>query len=164
MPFLISKEFPSNEENDPFVSKSSQEESSVVSLADIHQARWTKLFDQMDKALAEEEKQLVSIVLDIVLFDCTVVFTCIKIHVSAWRFQTIFPWTINPINRPIMLFTINSTFELQESWLNQVKEMQIHCDQGLSHAQSNAAFGSQQLGENDLRLVSLNLISSHMPL
>ncbi|KAL0539772.1 hypothetical protein IC582_023990 [Cucumis melo] len=96
LPFLISKEFPSNEENDPFVSKSSQEESSVVSSADIHQARWTKLFDQMDKALAEEEKQL-------------------------------------------------------ESWLNQVKEMQIHCDQGLSHAQSNVAFGSQQLGENDLR-------------
>ncbi|KAE8648048.1 uncharacterized protein LOC101218481 isoform X1 [Cucumis sativus] len=101
LPFLISKEFPSNEENDPFVSKSSQEESSVVSLADIHQARWTKLFDQMDKALAEEEKQL-------------------------------------------------------ESWLNQVKEMQIHCDQGLSHAQSNAAFGSQQLGENDLRTRKMN--------
>lgn len=70
LPFLISKEFPSNEENDPYVMKSSQEETSVVSSADLHQARWTKLFDQMDKALAEEEKQLVSIVLDIVLFVC----------------------------------------------------------------------------------------------
>lgn len=63
-----------------------------------------------------------------------------------------------------MLFTIDSTFELQESWLNQVKEMQIHCDQGLTHVQSNAAFGSQQPGENDSRLGSRNLISGHMPL
>lgn len=101
LPFLISKEFPSNEENDPYVMKSSQEETSVVSSADLHQARWTKLFDQMDKALAEEEKQL-------------------------------------------------------ESWLNQVKEMQIHCDQGLTHVQSNAAFGSQQPGENDSRTRKMN--------
>ena len=70
LPFLISKEFPSNEENDPYVAKNSLEETSVVSSADLHQARWTKLFDQMDKALAEEEKQLVSILYDIVLFGC----------------------------------------------------------------------------------------------
>ncbi|XP_023541857.1 uncharacterized protein LOC111801878 [Cucurbita pepo subsp. pepo] len=103
LPFLISKEFPSNEENDPYVAKNSLEETSVVSSADLHQARWTKLFDQMDKALAEEEKQL-------------------------------------------------------ECWLNQVKEMQMHCDQGLTHAQSSAAFGSPQLGEtqNDSRTKKMN--------
>lgn len=54
-----------------------------------------------------------------------------------------------------MLFAIDSAFELQESWLNQVKEMQMHCDQGLNHVQSTAAFGSQT-GEtqNDSRLGS----------
>lgn len=68
LPFLISKEFPSNDENDPYVAKSSSDETSIISSADLHQERWTKLFDQMDKALGEEEKQLVSILLDIVLF------------------------------------------------------------------------------------------------
>lgn len=70
LPFLISKEFPSNEENDPYVAKSLPDESSVISTADLHQARWTKLFDQMDKALAEEEKQLVSKFIYFVLFSC----------------------------------------------------------------------------------------------
>ncbi|XP_023532316.1 uncharacterized protein LOC111794504 [Cucurbita pepo subsp. pepo] len=97
--FLIAKEFPCNEENDPYVAKSSLDKTSVMSTADLHQARWAKLFNEMDKALAEEEKQL-------------------------------------------------------ESWLNQVKEMQMHSDQGLNHVQSRgAAFGSQQSGEtqNDSR-------------
>ncbi|KAJ9160473.1 hypothetical protein P3X46_025871 [Hevea brasiliensis] len=89
LPFLISKEFPSNQENDPFIMKTSSDGMSSSAVSAMHQARWRTLFDQMDKALSEEEKQL-------------------------------------------------------ESWLSQVKEMQLHCDQGLENFQWNAIFGFQQ--------------------
>nr|CAN61688.1 hypothetical protein VITISV_024205 [Vitis vinifera] len=82
LPFLISKEFPSNQENNSSVSKDSAAECSNIAVAEMHQARWSALFDQMDKSLFEEEKQL-------------------------------------------------------ESWLNQVKEMQMHCERGLQHFQWN---------------------------
>ncbi|KAG2730648.1 hypothetical protein I3760_01G304300 [Carya illinoinensis] len=99
LPFLISKEFSSSQVNTPYVIKNSIDEFSNSATADMHRARWNTLFDQMDKALSEEEKQL-------------------------------------------------------ESWLNQVKEMQLHCEQGLQHVNWNAAFGLKQLGtsENDSRL------------
>ncbi|XP_010543677.1 PREDICTED: uncharacterized protein LOC104816509 [Tarenaya hassleriana] len=48
LPFLIQKEFPSNQENGP------------TSRAGIHKARWASLFNQMELTLAEEEKQLES--------------------------------------------------------------------------------------------------------
>ncbi|CAN1852478.1 hypothetical protein LINPERHAP1_LOCUS40664 [Linum perenne] len=46
LPLLISREFGSNQEN---------------TTAAMHQARWTQLFNQMDKALCEEQMQLVSV-------------------------------------------------------------------------------------------------------
>lgn len=40
-------------------------------------------------------------------------------------------------------------FDFQESWLNQVKEMQLHCEQGLQHIHWNTPFGVQALGTSD---------------
>ncbi|KAJ7959533.1 Cation-transporting ATPase [Quillaja saponaria] len=88
LPFLISKEFLSNQENDPYVMKSSFGLSNNT-IVDMHQTRWSELFDQMERSLSEEEKQL-------------------------------------------------------ESWLNQVKEKQLQCDQGLQHVHWNTAYGLQQ--------------------
>ncbi|KAI4306553.1 hypothetical protein L6164_029822 [Bauhinia variegata] len=98
LPFLIAKEFSNNQENDPYVIKVSAGLPSSKN-ADMHRARWTALFNQMDDALSEEEKQL-------------------------------------------------------ESWLNQVKEKQLLCDQGLQHINWNAAYGLQPLGasENESRV------------
>ncbi|PQQ05919.1 uncharacterized protein Pyn_21552 [Prunus yedoensis var. nudiflora] len=98
LPSLLSKEFPSDQENDPCITKNSTSGFPSCTIADMHRARWNPLFEQMDKALSEEEDQL-------------------------------------------------------ESWLNQVKEMQLHCDQGLQIVQWNTASGIQQLGtsENDPR-------------
>ncbi|CAI0552322.1 unnamed protein product [Linum tenue] len=80
LPMLISREFGSNQENsDPY----------NMHAAAMHQARWTQKFDQMDKALTEEQRQL-------------------------------------------------------ESWLSQLKEMQLHCDHGLQHYQLNGFMGLQQ--------------------
>ncbi|XP_010552910.1 PREDICTED: uncharacterized protein LOC104823169 isoform X2 [Tarenaya hassleriana] len=56
LPFLILKEFPFNQENDPNL----LDGVSSTSRADIHKARWTALFNQMESALSEEEKQLES--------------------------------------------------------------------------------------------------------
>lgn len=61
LPFLVLKEFPSNQENDPFIMKSSSDEMSSNAISAMHQERWKTLFDQMEKALSEEEKQLVRI-------------------------------------------------------------------------------------------------------
>ncbi|KAK9124741.1 hypothetical protein Sjap_014343 [Stephania japonica] len=74
LPFLISKEFSSNQVNDPNVFQSSNALSSAA--GEMHRARWTALFDQMDKALTEEGKHL-------------------------------------------------------ETQLNQIKELRLHCEQGL---------------------------------
>ncbi|CAL5407589.1 unnamed protein product [Camellia sinensis] len=99
LPILMSQEFSSNQENNPYAMKNYAVGCAGNANADLHRARWSALFDQMDKALSEEEKQL-------------------------------------------------------ESWLNQVKEMQLHCERGLQLFQSNASHGSQWLGtlENDSRL------------
>lgn len=91
LPFLLSKEFSSNQENDSLITKSSY---AGIAIADMHNARWSMLFDQMDKALAEEEKQL-------------------------------------------------------ESWLNQVKEMQLHCERGLQLNNFNAPPWLQPLGASE---------------
>lgn len=60
LPFLISKEFSSNKGGDPNTVRTSAEGFSHDAAAEMHMARWSSLFDQMDKALSEEEKQLVS--------------------------------------------------------------------------------------------------------
>lgn len=96
LPFLLSKEFPSNQENDPPVKDSVSGYSSNATV-ELHQSHWSKLFNQMDNALCEEEKQL-------------------------------------------------------ESWLNQVNEMMLHCDQGLQHVHWNTIFEMQHMGiVNNLR-------------
>ena len=59
--FLMSREFSCNQENDPYVMKNSATGCSDSANADAHRARWSALFDQMDKALSEEEIQLVSL-------------------------------------------------------------------------------------------------------
>ena len=61
LPFLISKEFSSDQENNPYVTKNSTDGVFNSAAADMHRARWSALFDQMDKGLTEEEKHLVSI-------------------------------------------------------------------------------------------------------
>lgn len=98
LPFLISKEFENNPENDPHAMKISAG-LPLSKTADLHRARWTALFDHMDEALSEEEKQL-------------------------------------------------------ESWLNQVKEKQLLCDQGLQHVNWSATYGLQQLGTENVSRVS----------
>ena len=50
LPLLLSKEFESNEEN---------VNGSMKAAAELHQAQWNKLFNQMESSLSEEEKQLV---------------------------------------------------------------------------------------------------------
>ncbi|KAL7219443.1 hypothetical protein ACSBR2_012488 [Camellia fascicularis] len=56
----MSREFSCNQKNDQYVMKNSavgcSNNASVH--ADVHQARWSALFEQMDKGLSEEEKQL----------------------------------------------------------------------------------------------------------
>ena len=60
LPFLISKEFSSNQGSDPNILRDSADGFSHDATAEMHRARWSALFDQMDKALSEEETQLVS--------------------------------------------------------------------------------------------------------
>ncbi|KAF8394820.1 hypothetical protein HHK36_018756 [Tetracentron sinense] len=97
---LVSKEFSPSQENDTYVtqSQSSTAGSPNNATPDMHRARWTALFDQMDKALSDEGSHL-------------------------------------------------------ESWLNEIKEMQLHCEQGLQCVNWNAAHGLEQLGisGNDFR-------------
>ncbi|KAM6555370.1 hypothetical protein CsatB_002389 [Cannabis sativa] len=90
LPFLLSKEFSLDEDNNnPHAMKC------TAATVDAHGARWGKLFDGMDKALSEEEKHL-------------------------------------------------------ENWLNQVKEMQMHCDKGLQHIHWSTIMGGiQRLGKLD---------------
>ncbi|KAF7816562.1 hypothetical protein G2W53_030531 [Senna tora] len=56
LPALLLKEFSNNQENDAHAMKFSASNSKI---ADMHRARWTSLFNQMDEALSHEEKLLV---------------------------------------------------------------------------------------------------------
>ncbi|KAF9595755.1 hypothetical protein IFM89_003497 [Coptis chinensis] len=76
LPFLASKEFSSTQESDLFFRQPPLSSCPNTATSNMHRARWTSLFDQMDKALNEEAKKL-------------------------------------------------------ENRLNQVKEMQLQCEQGL---------------------------------
>ncbi|KAK0592447.1 hypothetical protein LWI29_019317 [Acer saccharum] len=98
LPFLISKEFSLGQDNDLNVMRNSFDGVSKNATGHMHQQRWNALFDQLDRALSEEEKQL-------------------------------------------------------ENWLNQVREMQLHCDQGLQyvHWNSSSAFQHPGTSENDFR-------------
>ncbi|XP_010253082.1 PREDICTED: uncharacterized protein LOC104594488 isoform X2 [Nelumbo nucifera] len=95
LPFLMSKEFSSNNENDPYLRQSSTDGHPNIASLEMHQAKWTALFDQMENALAEEGKHL-------------------------------------------------------EHWLYQVKEMQLHCEQGLQCVNWFTANGLPQVGGSDI--------------
>ncbi|KAL8154780.1 uncharacterized protein LOC141660645 [Apium graveolens] len=61
LPLLISREFSHNQQNDPYTTKNSAPSSSVNatgSLQALHNARWSTLFNQMENALSDEERQL----------------------------------------------------------------------------------------------------------
>ncbi|PIA32445.1 hypothetical protein AQUCO_04500207v1 [Aquilegia coerulea] len=58
LPFLMSKEFSTTKENDPYFKQSHPSSYPNTAVTDMHRARWTALFDQMDKALTEEGKHL----------------------------------------------------------------------------------------------------------
>ncbi|XP_065019939.1 uncharacterized protein LOC135645472 [Musa acuminata AAA Group] len=58
LPYLLSKEFMSNQENEPYFAQSSEAGCSSKAISDMHVARWRSLFSQMDKALFEEGKHL----------------------------------------------------------------------------------------------------------
>ncbi|KAG2262623.1 hypothetical protein Bca52824_069702 [Brassica carinata] len=88
LPFLISKEFPADQENDPSVLVNGASRASTV---DNHKNRWMALFKQLEQTLSEEERQL-------------------------------------------------------ESWLNKVRELQSHCDQGLQHLSFSSGQNFLQLG------------------
>ncbi|OMP05482.1 hypothetical protein CCACVL1_01879 [Corchorus capsularis] len=99
LPFLISKEFSSNQENEPNIIKTSGDGFSNDATAEMHRARWSALFDQMDRALSEEEKQL-------------------------------------------------------ESWSNQIKAMQLHCDQGLQYMHWNTLHSLLPVGVSEINIRS----------
>ncbi|XP_044460752.1 uncharacterized protein LOC123192315 [Mangifera indica] len=109
LPFLLSKEFSSGVENDLNATKISVDKFSKNSTANLHRERWSILFDQMDKALTEEEKQL-------------------------------------------------------ESWLNQIKEMQLHCDQGLQFNHWTPGYGVQHLGISEQGFRSGKAVSTEKDL
>ncbi|KAA3453506.1 Cation-transporting ATPase 4 [Gossypium australe] len=58
LPFLMSKEFSSNQGSDPNVKRNAADGFSHDATTEMHRARWSAMFDRMDKALSEEEKQL----------------------------------------------------------------------------------------------------------
>lgn len=61
LPFLISKEFSSNQDVDPSITKNSIDGCFNAAFIEMHRARWSALFDQMEKSLSQEEKDLVSL-------------------------------------------------------------------------------------------------------
>ncbi|XP_043726323.1 uncharacterized protein LOC122672883 [Telopea speciosissima] len=59
LPFLLSKEFKSNQENDPYVPCASEcPKPQNIANPEMHQAKWTALFGQMEKTLTEEGRHL----------------------------------------------------------------------------------------------------------
>ncbi|CAH8270120.1 unnamed protein product [Arabidopsis lyrata] len=88
LPFLITKEFPPDQENDPTLLFDGASRASTV---DVHKTRWMTLFKQLEHKLSEEESQL-------------------------------------------------------ESWLNQVRYLQSHCDQGLQHLSLSSGQNFLHLG------------------
>lgn len=67
-PCLFSREFSSNQENSSYGTQSSFVGHFDNANAHAHRARWTALFDQMDGALSEEERQLVSLLKSLLSF------------------------------------------------------------------------------------------------
>ena len=68
LPFLISKESSPVKDNDQL----SSVECPMSTIPYMHQAKWTALFDQMDKALSEEMNDLVSSIGLNIIFRCII--------------------------------------------------------------------------------------------
>lgn len=60
LPYLLSKEMLSEQEQEGYFVHSSESGCSKKAILDMHMARWKSIFSQMDKALCEEGKHLVS--------------------------------------------------------------------------------------------------------
>ncbi|OEL35606.1 hypothetical protein BAE44_0003377 [Dichanthelium oligosanthes] len=58
LPYLISTEFSSNQENESSIANTSEAGCTDKAVSEAHVARWRSLFVQMDKALQEEGKHL----------------------------------------------------------------------------------------------------------
>ncbi|RLM78176.1 uncharacterized protein C2845_PM12G01790 [Panicum miliaceum] len=58
LPYLISTEFPSNQENESCIANTSEAGCTDKAVSEAHAARWKSLFVQMDRALQEEGKHL----------------------------------------------------------------------------------------------------------
>jgi hypothetical protein len=65
LPYLISTEFPSNQENESSIVNSSEAGCADKAVSEAHMVRWRSLFVQMDRALQEEGKHLVSLLMRI---------------------------------------------------------------------------------------------------
>lgn len=70
LPFLVSQELVSKQENDCCAVRNSENGHFNEGTADLHRARCDTIFDQMDNALSEEEKHLVSQVALFMLYIC----------------------------------------------------------------------------------------------
>lgn len=141
MPLLLKKEFSSDKENDSSITKSSVDGLSSRACAEMHRARWGPRFDQMDKALSEEEDQLVSAKETVNLFQCKDISGCfnlMKYLCQLCNYQIL-----------VSLLELNLIYtnKFQESWLNQVREMQVHCNKGLQLI--NWSSGIQALGTSE---------------
>jgi len=58
LPYLISTEFPSNQENESCIANTSEAGCTDKAVSEAHATRWKSLFVQMDRALQEEGKHL----------------------------------------------------------------------------------------------------------
>lgn len=133
LPFLITKEFPPDQENDTTLLFDGASRASTV---DVHKTRWMTLFKQLEHKLSEEESQLV--------------------------IELRFP------NHTSYLFSFASDMEfvnfenIQESWLNQVRYLQSHCDQGLQQLSLSSGQNFLHLGMPlDSRYGHFTTYSSH---
>lgn len=77
LPYLLSKEMLLNQEQEGM--HSSLGGFSKKAILDMHMARWKSIFGQMDKALHEEGKYLVSIAFLIYYISSPFIPTCISI-------------------------------------------------------------------------------------
>jgi hypothetical protein len=68
LPYLISTEFSSNQENESSIANTSESGCTDKAVSEAHAARWKSLFVQMDRALQEEGKHLVSLPIGVVCY------------------------------------------------------------------------------------------------
>jgi len=81
LPYLMSTEFPSNQENESSIANTSEAGCTEKAVSEAHVARWRSLFVQMDRTLQEEGKQLVSFLFGLV---CVIGKDYAICHCSCW--------------------------------------------------------------------------------